>query len=406
MIFCCVASIVAAQSMTVRRVSFEECVDSAVAHNPAVEAAALEIERSRVLKSTAFDAPMTEITLKQETTGGGGPENGVYFGQEFAFPSVYVARGKSLSARHDLAQGRFDVLVADLERDIARVFEQMKYTRSLISLTDSLSGLYEEFCRVASVRLENGEGGRLELMNAERMREKNVMEAAALESEYAALTVDLQRIACLSGPAEPAESHYGPLEGDFGSCEFSFASTPRGIAAQREIDVAEREITVAKNELLPGLKVGATAQAVIKGFNPYHVDRSPFEKGNFMGFEIGLTVPLFFGAPSAKVKAARLEKQILMLNRESEELKAGSEVTALKEQLGVLGLKLRYYKETALPRAQEIMRIAKVSYDLGEIDYLEYISNMETAYEVNRDYYDCINNYNKIVLRLKAYTRK
>ena len=101
--------------------SLEQCVDTAVAHNPSVAAASLSVERQRMLQATAFNPPMTEVTLKQETTGGGGPENGVYFGQEFDFPTLYIARHKSLVARSDLEAGRLNVLRADIRGEVGRL---------------------------------------------------------------------------------------------------------------------------------------------------------------------------------------------------------------------------------------------------------------------------------------------
>ena len=40
--------------------------------------------------------------------------------------------------------------------------------------------------------------------------------------------------------------------------------------------------------------------------------RSRFTEGNFFGFEIGVGVPLFYGATKAKVKAARKDRDVIM----------------------------------------------------------------------------------------------
>lgn len=384
-----------------RLISLEECVDSALARNPAVAAAGLAIERARILKGTAFNPSFTDITLKQETTGGGGPENGVLFSQEFDFPSVYVARHRSLDAREKLERNRFAVMAAKVEGEVEDAYQTMVYCRELLRLNERLEAVYDTFCRVATIKLELGEGGALELMNAERSREKNRLDRLSISRDYDDAASTLRRLTGISGDIAPATDALSPIEYDF-SPNFDFANTAAGRMALGEIAVAQREETLAKNEFLPGIHFGATVQALIKGFNPYHIDRSPFEKGNFMGFEVGISVPLFFGANNARVKAARMESNISRLNYESADAGSTAEVDNLIARIEGLRERVNAYKSSGIHRADEIFRIAEVSYRLGEIDYLEYIANVETVFSVYREYADLIYEYNRNVINLKT----
>lgn len=381
------------------RFSLRQCVDSAMLNNPVFAAAGLTVEKAELMRNTAFDPPFTSITLKQETTGGGGPENGVSFNQEFDFPSTYVARRKALNARADLERSRLAVVAAEMETEVTRNYYSLVYYGELLRLHDELEEVYDTFCNIASVRLKEGAGSALELMNAERVREKNRLERLNVQTQYEAGVAQLQRLTGIRSEITPADTLLLPLP--YEGAEFDFSNTPRGVAASKEVEVADREMVVAKNELLPGLHVGATVQALIKGFNPYHVERLPFEKGNFMGFEIGISVPLFFGAPTARMKAADMESRISRLNRDAAENEAAGEIDKLNVGLSTLLARLAYYKETAIPRAENIKRLARVSYLYGEIDYLEYIANMETVYDLMKEYAACINEFNQTVINLK-----
>lgn len=384
----------------VRPVSLQECVDSAMANNPAVVAATLSVEKARVMKGTAFNPPFTSVTLKQETTGGGGPENGVAFSQDFEFPSIYVARHKALDERTRLESNRLSQLKTEMEAEVAKSYYTLLYCREILAINSRLDSLYASFCHIASVRLAEGEGGPLELMNAERVREKNRLDRQSVEADYQAARLQLQRLTGLEGELTPSETGLEPL-----SCsrnDFNFSQTAGGRSALGEIAVAEREVAVAKNEFLPEIRLGATVQALIKSFNPYHIERLPFEKGNFMGFEVGISVPLFFGANSSRLKAARLESNIARLNFESADSQASAEVATLNSSLGILDSKLKNFRDVSLPRAAEIQRIAQVSYELGDISYIEYISNIETAFDIYRDYAECVNEYNQTVIALKG----
>lgn len=384
-----------------RLLSLEECVDSALANNPAIGAAALEVEKSRVLRRSAFDPPKTEILLKQETTGGGGTENGVFFGQDFDFPTLYVARHRALLAGNELQISRFRVLEAEIEKEVSSIYYSLLYIDRLLDLNSELDSIYGEFCRVAGARMEVGESGALEVMNAERAREKNSLARMDLIQRQTALTIRMQTVTGCTLKVLPSGKEFGPIPYLSETEAFDFNRTVRGAAADNEVMLAEKEITVARNEFMPGIRVGATVQAFLKGFNPYHVDRQPFDKGNFMGIEVGITVPLFFSAGSSRLKAAGFEREISILRREAAAADAGSEVLRLSADLESLKQRLGRYVSTSVPRADEIKRISLVSYNLGEIDYVEYIANLEAVYSVYQEYADCVNEYNQTVISLK-----
>lgn len=385
--------------------SLEQCVDSALRLNPAVNAAALQVEKARLLKATAFDPPMTEVTLKQETTGGGGPENGVYFGQEFDFPTLYVARHRSLQARSSLEAARYDVMMAETEREVALGYYELVYVKELLRLNSELGAEYERFCRIAGERLALGEAGPLEEMNARMVHERNEMERRDWEVRYESAMLQLQR---LTGIAEAIEPVAGMEDAPLNTLlpldqmsDFDFGQTRRGRASSWEVEMARKEEMVARNEFLPGIKIGATAQALIKSFNPYGIERLPFEKGNFMGFEVGITVPLFFGSKTARLKAASAERRISLLNQEAAGKQADAEWATLKARVSSLERRIEYFRNVALPGAAEMGRIAEVSYSFSDIDYVEYMANIENVYTVYRDYASCLNEYNLTLIELK-----
>ena len=274
----------------------------------------------------------------------------------------------------------------------------------MLDLNSRLGEIYDEFCRVASVRLKEGESSRLELMNAERVKGDNEMEGRRLKNEYSTKIVELKRLTGMEGEIALDGRPFGLIPVESLPDTFLFSATPRGVVAGHRLAVAEREIAVARNEFLPGIKLGATVQALIKSFNPYHVERERFRQGNFMGFEVGITVPLFFGASKSRLKAAEADRHIALMNNEAEDATARAEVASLARNLDTLISQIEYYDTVALPRADEIKRLAQVSYELGEIDYIEYIANMETAFSLYREYAGYINDYNRNMITLKSLT--
>lgn len=399
------AQTISPEPLQALRLPLAACVDSALSRNPSVAAAALDVEKARLLKGTAFDAPYTGITLKQETTGGGGPENGVLFSQDFDFPTVYTGRHRRLDALYRLEQSRYGLQARAVAREVEKAYYSLIYREQLLRLNTGLDSLYAEFLKVANVRYKEGESGALEMMNAERMLEKSRLERQAIENDIAAEAAFLRRLTCNEYDILPADTVLSPLpytpDGDF-----DFSSTLRGAEARGLIEVADREVSLAKNEMLPGISLGATVQALIKSFNPYHIERERFRQGNFMGFEVGLTVPLFFGAPRSRLKAASAGKAAAVLRNEYADAEARLELKTLQTRLRTIATRLEQIQSVGVPRADEIRRLAEVSYKYGEIDYLEYIANIETAFGVYRDLADTVNEYNQTVIQLKEITAK
>ena len=60
-----------------------------------------------------------------------------------------------------------------------------------------------------------------------------------------------------------------------------------------------------------------------------------------------------------------------------------------------------YYTSTGLRLANEQLRIAQVSFNLGEIGYMEYIQNISVAVQSKLTYYETVNRLNQSVIQLQ-----
>lgn len=63
---------------------------------------------------------------------------------------------------------------------------------------------------------------------------------------------------------------------------------------------------------------------------------------------------------------------------------------------------LDYYTYTAQGNGQgeRMSRLSQMSYENGEIGYVEYIQNQQTALDVQLRYADAINDYNQAIIML------
>ena len=198
----------------------------------------------------------------------------------------------------------------------------------------------------------------------------------------------------------PADASLSIIQQEMPATSVSFEQTPLGEMYAARMAASERNLSLTKQEFMPGLSIGLTGQLLIKGFNPYDIERSRFDKGNFMGFEVGVSIPLFWGGQKAKVKAARREVELAEISRQQAERQIDREYRdGLNEFLRAQKV-LEYYTAQGNGQGERMSRLSQVSYENGEIGYVEYIQNQQTALNVQLRYADAVNDYNQAIIML------
>lgn len=391
--------VIAAQ---VPNLTLDECVALALSENGAVRAASIGAEISKTRTGSAFNPAKTSISLSQDVTDGGNMENGVTFSQEFDFPTVYVARHKMLKAEAELSALQSAVKRSEIVRDITTAYCELSSGLQQLDILLEQDSIYTRFLEIATARFKQGETSRLELMNAERIVAENRIELNRVKTSIR--SVQEKMAALLGSETLLFPSEYPILPMPVMEMERSFAGTLFARESSAAIKLSERNLALAKAEFLPDISVAATVQALIKGINPYHIDRQRFEKGNFMGFEVGVSIPLFFGAQRAKARVASLEVDMARAERSYREASQRAEYSSLMAQVADADHTWSYYRDTALAQANELCRIAKVSYELGEIDYMEYIQNLETGVSVRLKCVDALLQRNISIAKFNFIT--
>ena len=54
-----------------------------------------------------------------------------------------------------------------------------------------------------------------------------------------------------------------------------------------------------------------------------------------------------------------------------------------------------------MPEAAEILRQAKISYEEGAIDYVEYLQALQIVYDTKTQYYNALYNYYSTIFKLE-----
>ena len=331
---------------------------------------------------------------------GGGTDNALTVGQTFAMPSAYKSKRRLLKAQTEAERSRLEVTRNEMRREVSLAYYRLEYMRERLKTLQAQDSVYSKFMQIANAKLGAGETGQLETMNVRRMRNENLVAVAnaAHDVENAAqqlrlwLNADSIDIAPESDSLQRLDAPYARA--------IEASRNPEADLLAKEVSVSERNLKDVKQGWFPTVSLSAGTQLVMKGWNPYGIDRSAFSGGNFTGFEIGLNIPLAFGTQKAKVRAAQKEVELASANRESRLKQLESQCRAAANEYLKAKSRLEYYDREGLKQLEEMQRISRLSYENGSIGYVELIENMRAASEMRMDYITAIDDCNRAVITL------
>lgn len=386
--------------------SLDSCLKVALDSNLTVRASAIEALKAKDMESTYLEFDPTEITLAQDPTSGGSPDNSLSVTQSFSMPSVYRSRHKQLKAQTSVARARTQLSRNELAMQVTSAYYTLLRQRATCRVLQRQDSIFGNFLRIATAKHSNGEASALERMNAEREQRENDLDLANALNDYDQAHSQLQMLLNTSRTIVPQEQELLPIGQDKAFGAFDASATMADSVNALEVKASELELSCTKKGYLPSVSLSLRGQLLMKWFNPYNVDRERFEKGNFMGFELGVSVPLSFGAIRGKVRAAQRDVEAAKLSREQQ---AASMLNAHKQLLNEYAKAKQavdYYTATGLPQAAEMERLSQLSYSNGEIDYTELTQNLKSANGVRLSAIEAIDRYNQVVIKLNYINGK
>lgn len=379
-----------------RKVSLQECINMALEKNPQMQVANKSVERAKALQGTAWEIDKTELSLSQDPTSGGSPDNALSLSQSIEFPTYYIARHKQLKAETQAERSKAALVRLSLENEVKAAYYQAVYQAERLRVLESQDSLLAQYRTLAEKRYKAGETRQLELLSAERLQRENKMEVLAAHNELETVQLLLSRLVGSVETVEPKEDSLLPL--DWKQASYNYSQTPDGQYSADRLKASEQAVRVAKNGFAPSLSLSLRNQLVISSWNPYDQDRSRFDGGNFMGFEVGVGIPLFYGATRAKVKAARKEREMIALEiKEQEQLRQQEYLSALS-RMNAAYVRYTYYNEEGRERSDKMAEQGLLEYSQGEISYLEYMNVLQESIDLRLKRASALNDYNQCVL--------
>lgn len=381
------------------KMTLEQCFQLADKQNLTLQAGRKSIERAKVMEGTAWDVDKTEIDFGQNPASSGDTDNALAFSQGIEFPTVYTARRGQQKAETQAEKSRLGVTNQQIKLEIASAYYAMLYQTHRLSILQRQDSILDRYCDVAEKRYKAGEARQLEFLTAERLRNENHLEMVNVKSVAENKQLELMALLNTDQPVLPAESYLIALQSPV-SGTFNYQQTADAQYQQDRLKALDKEVKCAKTGYAPSLSLTVRTQALISSWDPYHIDRQRFTEGNFFGFEIGVGVPLFYGATKAKVKAAKKDREVAELEMQQERREKERDYRLGYNRFQNAAKRMAYYNGENIFKAKEIVRLSTAEYESGEISYVEYANALQEAIDMGMKQADVINEYNEAALAL------
>jgi cobalt-zinc-cadmium resistance protein CzcA len=381
-------------------VTLDSAVAMALRNNLQVYAARLTTAQARAMQKSAVEIPKTALMLTQDPTSGGNLDNSLGITQNIAWPGVYKNQRKLLNQQMLLASQSGLVTQSEVLREVRSTWYSCLYYLQTVKALQFQDSIYSGFVQKAELRFKTGETSNLERISA---RNEYQQVQAALRSVLADLRNAERMLQLLLNSKERLTITPGsqPLLLSVAADSLQIANNPQASADRKSLDVALARVAVEKAKVMPDLTVGYSQQLIVPGFNPANINRTYAPGTRIAGIQLGIALPIFNGANRARIQAEQLSAQATETRYEATasqlKLHYAQELELYHKYMQIVN----YYSTEGLKQAEEQLRIANVSFNLGEIGYIEYIQNTSSAIKMKLSHLEAVNQANQSAIQIQ-----
>jgi cobalt-zinc-cadmium resistance protein CzcA len=379
-----------------KTISLTETLAKASEHNLSLKSRQLRAERAKQLIKTGTELSQANVT------GEFGKFNSTYFddrlsvSQNFSFPTVYNRQKVTLTEEWKTALLEVDLKQAEIKKLTTMVFYELLINSEKQLVLNRIDSSYQEFMRIANLRLQTGESNVLEKANASNQLIQISMQKNALKGEFSLLQQQLMLLVNADELLVPAAANFKVATTTMDSTQIHNHPYLK-LQVQAE-NTAMAETKLAKARLLPDLLLGYNNLSIQDGLHTRN-DR-------FHSLQVGIGLPIFAGAQKARINAAKTQELIernetgLKLRELQSELQdAYTHYQTRQEQV-------HSFENGALKNGKVITDVLTKRLKNGEINYLEWTLLSQQALSMELDYLDAIKNLNNSIIQLNYLLSK
>ncbi|WP_299699495.1 CusA/CzcA family heavy metal efflux RND transporter [uncultured Pontibacter sp.] len=381
--------------------SLQQSIDYAREHNLGLKSATYSVEQEQAMRGAAMDLPKTNVSYSRGQISTINKDEYISASQQFAFPTVYRDQARLVSANIQQAEAQKQIVERELIRDVKQAWYLLQYQNERLRLLQQQDSLYGRFTRAATIRFQTGETGYLEQATAETRSLGIRTELQQAQADQQIAERRLHQLLQAQEPLQFADERLAKREIIVQADSSTLAANPYIAFLQSTMQVAERQKQLEQSRLLPDFTVGYFNQTFVREAPRENPNRVYTSGDRFTGYEVGIAVPLWFGAQKSRIKAAKMNEEAVKSQARYQQQLLMTELQNLAQELQKHSNTLAFYEQGALKQAEQMNKAAELSFRTGDIDYVEYVQALDQAYQLRSNYLNALRDYNQTIISLE-----
>ncbi|HQT23649.1 MAG: CusA/CzcA family heavy metal efflux RND transporter [Sphingobacteriales bacterium 17-39-43] len=381
--------------------TLQQAIQTALRNNQAVKSSGLQISQQQALRGSSIDLGKTNFDVQYGQINGIKKDNNFSASQNIPNPALFKSQQGLYDAQIRGAEIGLAVTQNDLSYQVKSTYTQLAYFTALQQLYLSQDSVYNSFLKAAALRYETGETNLLEKTTAETQYNEVRNQMSKNQSDILAYTSELKRLLNSQAQIEISKEQFVQVNWNNIVQDSLIARNPLLASYRQQIEIADNSIRLEKARSGPDFTLGYFNQSIIgnqsvKGQDVY------FNGGKrFQGVNAGISIPLFFKPFSSRIKAAQIGRQVAESQFNLFQTNLQGQYNQAYQELLKNSRSIEYYKTSALPNVNLILKQSQIAFQNGEIGYVEYLQGLRTYSEIRFNYLQAINQYNQSVYTLQ-----
>jgi cobalt-zinc-cadmium resistance protein CzcA len=323
----------------------------------------------------------------------GGQFNSIDYDNNVSIQQFFPIGGSTKANRQlqeelaKLAEKRKALSEYEIEKAVTIAYYQYLYGIAIQKLNDKLYDVYAKFLKNAELRFQTGESGNIEVISAKAKIKEIETLKAQIQFDLVIYQKQLQYFIQTNENILPENTT--PLKyANPSIINENKVETLLSDYYTQQATVFEKEANTFKKMRAPKLGLGYFGQTLNK-------------ESYFQGFTVGLQLPLFSGANTARAKASEISMSQSQLEFDKTKLTLKLQREELVNQFAKQEKATLYFENEGLKYAEQIISTAQKSYANGDMSYWSYISFLNQAIDIKKQNIEAVNAYNQSAIQMQ-----
>lgn len=375
-----------------------QALEIAYSCNPAIRQLESEIEAQRQTQSLNLGIKSPELMYAREGIGGGTfTEQRWVVSQSLDFPLTGYYRLQGSKAGVSSLQSELHSLKLQVKEEVKKAYTRLAHAIKSRYLAQERVDLFRNMRNAARARSDLGEASEIDAMQAELQLSEAENNLESTQRVLMNERYNLFEIIGLDEQEQPYDIsfpdtlHYVDVLIDQEAVLESIRAHPQLSRFNALKTAASFNTKAARSGYLPDINITYFRQDFGGGFE-------------FNGFELGVTVPLWFGINETnEVRRAEAKERAMEWRFIEEELSIKKQAEQAWHGYAAARARIERFQASIQERSRDLVGMTQRGYRLGELDLLTLLEAQRTYLRTQQSYYDTLRDYYLSVIELERF---